>query len=64
MLQHYKYPVLLIEFEEDKAFSLEVRTETYLSLLWPNISSDRNGDQVLREGFEQVSTKEAKATGT
>lgn len=24
MTQHYKYPVLLIEFEEDKAFSLEV----------------------------------------
>lgn len=24
MSQHYKYPILLIEFEEDKAFSLEV----------------------------------------
>jgi len=24
MTQHYKYPILLIEFEEDKAFSLEV----------------------------------------
>src|SRR6266545_7309276 len=30
MSQHYKYPILLIEFEEDKAFSLEVRIETFL----------------------------------
>lgn len=64
MLQHYKYPILLIEFEEDKAFSLEVRAESYLSLLWPNIPLDRNGDKVLRKGFEQVSAREAKATGT
>jgi DNA excision repair protein ERCC-4 len=25
MSVHYKHPILLIEFEEDKAFSLEVR---------------------------------------
>ena len=25
MSVHYKHPVLLIEFEEDKAFTLEVR---------------------------------------
>jgi hypothetical protein len=29
MLAHYKQPILLIEFEEQKSFSLEVRSNAF-----------------------------------
>jgi hypothetical protein len=48
MSAHYKHPVLLIEWEEHKSFSLEVRNLLLMLLLPSNNLLGRTGVEVLR----------------
>lgn len=60
MSVHYKTPVLLIEFEEEKAFSLEVSSLTFrnpITLLKCQFS-DRVRDEVVCKTHKQISAQE------
>lgn len=56
MSVHYKQPILLIEFEENKAFSLEVCLQCALNANTLHVHIDSGGDsQVIRKALGQVS---------
>ncbi|KAI5115404.1 hypothetical protein M0805_005239 [Coniferiporia weirii] len=60
MSVHYKQPILLIEFEEHKSFSLDMRLPTYVTLaaLANTIVLDCRQDEVLRKIHGKISCKE------
>ena len=64
MSVHYKHPVLLIEFEEDKAFSLDVCIFIQKIIRFQNLINqslpDRSRYEIICQTIIQVPTKKTK----